>query len=480
MKKSIKSKKSSSKYSSLAGNMFLFSVSNFGSKIISFLLVPLYTYVLTTEEYGTVDLISTTATLLIPILTLNIQDAALRFALDKNYSPKDVITTALRINLIGAVILGAGLLILVFTGLFNISTEYLFFLFLLYFFGALNNAFTLYLKAKDKVSVIMVSGLLNTFLMCMLNILFLLVFKTGITGYLVSMAAASFASVLYQFFAGKIFKDIELRRDKNITREMVVYSLPLVANSLAWWINNASDRYILTFMCGVAINGIYSVAYKIPTILTTVQNIFYNAWSISAIKEFDSEDKDGFIGNIFSLYSFVSVMSCSAIMILNIPISSLLYAKEFFEAWKCVPFLLVGTVFNGMALFEGCLFTAVKKTKDVSKTTLLGAGINIICNFIFIKFFGALGAALATMLGYAVSFLVRSIMMRKIIKIKIDRPVIISSYILMALQSVAALKENLWYVQIIIFILLIIVQHRYIESFFRKLKNFSKKKNGAK
>ena len=98
-------KKSSGKYSSLAGNMLLFTVSNFGSKIISFLLVPLYTYVLTTEEYGTVDLLSTTATLLIPILTMNIQDAALRFAMDKNYSPKDVITTALRINVIGAIIL---------------------------------------------------------------------------------------------------------------------------------------------------------------------------------------------------------------------------------------------------------------------------------------------------------------------------------------------------------------------------------------
>ncbi len=462
-------KKSSGKYSSLAGNMFLFTLSNFGSKIISFLLVPLYTYVLTTEEYGTVDLLSTTATLLIPVLTLNIQDAALRFAMDKNHSPKDVITTALKINGVGGLILAVVLFVLGLTGLFDIPAEYLTFLFIFYFFGALNNTLTLYLKARDKVSVLMVSGILNTLFMCVLNLLFLLVFRWGITGYLLAMSGASVVAVVYQFFIGGIYKDIELKREKNITKEMLVYSIPLVANSLAWWINSASDRYILTFMCGVAVNGIYSVAYKIPTILTTVQNIFYNAWSISAIKEFDSKDKDGFIGNIFSLYSFVSVMACSFIMIFNVPISSVLYAKEFFEAWKCVPFLLVGTVFNGMALFEGCLFTAVKKTKEVSATTLVGAGVNIICNIVLIKYYGALGAALATMLGYAVSYIVRSIMMRKFIVMKINRPVIVISYLMLTAQSFVALNEKLLYVQLMIFALLIVLQYKYLISFFKSL-----------
>lgn len=59
----------------------------------------------------------------------------------------------------------------------------------------------------------------------------------------------------------------------------------------------------MTFFCGTAINGIYAVSYKIPTILSTIQTIFYNAWSISAITEFDKDDRDGFIGNIYTIYS---------------------------------------------------------------------------------------------------------------------------------------------------------------------------------
>ena len=96
--------------------------------------------------------------------------------------------------------------------------------------------------------------------------------------------------------AGQIFPLGDTKEDKQIEREMIAYSVPLILNSVSWWINNASDRYILTYFSGVAVNGIYSVAYKIPTILSTIQSIFYNAWSISAITEFDRNDTDGFLG----------------------------------------------------------------------------------------------------------------------------------------------------------------------------------------
>ena len=79
------------KYAALSKNTVLFTVNSFGSKMISFLLVPLYTYVLNAKDFGTADLVTSTVSLLIPILTLNIQDAVLRFALDKDKNKKDVI-----------------------------------------------------------------------------------------------------------------------------------------------------------------------------------------------------------------------------------------------------------------------------------------------------------------------------------------------------------------------------------------------------
>ena len=240
---------------------------------------------------------------------------------------------------------------------------------------------------------------------------------------------------------------------------MIRYSFPLIANSIAWWVNNASDRYILTLICGVAVNGVYSVAYKVPTILTTFQSIFYNAWSISAIAEFDDKDRDGFIGNNYSLYSFVSIIVCAGLILINIPVAKLLYSGEFFEAWKCVPFLLVGTVFNGISQFEGSLFAAVKHTKSVAITTVLGAVLNTICNLIFIQCWGSIGAALATMLGYCLTWILRTAFLKNFVCMKVNWINHFIAILLIIGEAVLATLNILYVVQIS-FVLIIIVLHK--------------------
>lgn len=240
-------------------------------------------------------------------------------------------------------------------------------------------------------------------------------------------------------------------------------------NALAWWLNNASDRYILTFFCGTAINGIYAVSYKIPTILSTIQTIFYNAWSISAITEFDKDDRDGFIGNIYTIYSGISFIACSVIIMCNIFLARILYAKDFFDAWKFVPVLLTGTVFNGIALFEGCIFTAVKKTREVSNTTLVGAAINTVLNLLLIPFIGALGAAIATMVGYAIIWIVRTKRMLKIVAIKVNWSKQLTMMIALIVQSIVASSGKNFYIQVICMVVIIYKQKDIVKKIFNRL-----------
>ena len=404
----------------LLKNVGLFTIGSFGSKIVTFLMVPLYTAILSTSDYGTVDLLQSTAQLLIPILLLSIQDATLRFSMDSEYEKRDVLSTTFRVIIIGTIVLLGGLIGVRLLGMFQISTIYLLFLFLAFELGAINNCLNLYLKAKNQASTIALSGIICTVVTCSSNVILLVVFKFGITGYMISNTIGLLLQVLYQFSVGKVYKDLRLSNFRNLSAPMIKYSSPLIANSIAWWVNNASDRYILTWFCGVATNGVYAVSYKIPTILTTFQNIFYNAWSISAISEFDKDDKDGFIGNNYSFYSFISMIVCAGLLLINIPMAKILYSKDFFQAWKCVPFLLVGTVFNGIAQFEGSLFAAVRKTKSVATTTVLGAVVNIIMNLLFIPKWGAVGAAFATMMGYFVMWFLRTIILYDFIRMNLS------------------------------------------------------------
>lgn len=451
-----------SKYRDLSKNTLLFTISSFGSKIISFLLVPLYTYVLSTGDYGTIDLMTTTVQLLIPILTINIQDAVLRFSLDDGYDKRDVIGAGLKIIISSSVLLAIALYVVEQEGIFNLEPRYLYFLFLSYLFGTTNNCFSMYLRARNRVYILTISGLMNTILTCIFNIVLLLWVKMGVTGYLIANVAGTGISIVFMLFAGNIYKEVRLENSNRILKVMIPYSLPLVVNSLAWWLNNASDRYILTFFCGVAVNGMYAVAYKIPSMLATVQNVFYNAWSISAITEFDKDDKDGFIGNVYMIYSTASHLGCTMLLICNIFIAKILYSNNFLGAWRYIPFLLTGTVFNGIALFEGCIFTAVKRTKIVSRTTIMGAVVNTFLNFALIPVIGATGAALATMAGYCSIWIVRTVQLKKIVKIKVNWSTQIASSVLLVIQSLFSMTEHLYWVQIIPAFLILMLQRKYI------------------
>ena len=202
------------KNKSLLKNIGLFTIGSFGSKILSFLLVPLYTAVLSTAEYGTVDLITSTATLLTPILLLSIFDATLRFGMDLDYKKEDVLSTSINIALKGSLILIISTFIIYITKTIKISGIYLIFLCVFFVLGAISQIFNLYLRAKNQAMVIAVGGIICTFITCISNILFLLVFKLGIIGYMISNTVGVLIQNIFLLIAGKIYKDLKFRNYK--------------------------------------------------------------------------------------------------------------------------------------------------------------------------------------------------------------------------------------------------------------------------
>lgn len=460
----------SNKIKSLSQNALLFTISSFGTRIISFFLIPFYTFVLLPDEFGSVDLVNTTVQLLIPILTINIQDAVLRFSLDKKYKPEDAICVGFRVVGISTVFLSIALFFLKRSGILTLELNYTIFLYVSFVTGAINNNLSMYMKAKNQVKILAVWGIMNTIITGCFSVLLLVVLTLGINGYMIACVSGTIVANIGMFLAGDVLNDLKNSKNvKTIVREMILYSTPLIANSLGWWINNASDRYILTYFCGAAINGIYAVSYKIPSILSALQSVFYNAWSISSITEFDEKDTDGFIGDTYTAYSCLSFLTCSIIMLFNIVIAQILYSKDFFVAWKYVPFLLVGTVFNGLGLFNGCIYTAAKRTKDISVTTVVSAAINTVLNLILIPLVGAYGAAFATMIGYFVIWLMRTIGLKKIVKMNVNWKKQLLMIILLLIQSVVASASGSFFYQIPFALLLGVIQREILSKIFWKL-----------
>lgn len=467
-----------SKQKYLAKNVLLFSIGGFVPKILSIILIPLYTSFLTTAEYGISDLITTTVSLLLPIFTLDIQDAVMRFALDKSYDKKEVFSVAARIILIGTAFVCIGTAIVSLLNISGIEDSYLLFFVVMYFSTAVYNTVSLFCRGIDKVSVMVIGSIINSAVTLSANILFLVVFKWGLNGYLLANSLGSVIALTWCFIAAKLHRYWTLHIPKNVYKDMVAFSFPLIFSVIAWWVNNASDRYILTWMSGVAVSGLYAVSYKIPNILSMFQNVFAQAWSISAVKEFDKNDTDRFMSNTYNMINFGMTALCSGIMILNIPIARVLYSNAFFDAWKYVPPLLLSVVFNAMALFIGSIFTAVKDTKTLSLSTIIGAVVNTVGNFVLIYLWGAYGAALATMLGYAVVLVMRHIILRKHIMLHLNWARDMSAYTILIIQLLVSLwgvKPHL--LQAISFIAILVLFRKEFVSILGVMRKYVKLKN---
>lgn len=463
------------KYKHLIKNMGLLTISNFGSKILTFLLVPLYTSILSTAEYGSYDIVITTINLLLPILTINISESVMRFSLEKGNNPKETFSIGLKVIVRAWIILALAIAINNTFNIIAIIKTFSLYMLLLFLATSLYQLCSQFARGTDKIVDLSIAGVINSFTMVLLNVLFLLYFKMGIIGFFMANILSYLIAIIYYIFKLKIYKQIVRTKQSNhMSKSMTDYSRPLVLNSVSWWINSASDRYIVTWMCGVAVNGIYSIAYKIPSIVEVFQSIFLQAWQISAVASFNDNDKEVFFSRIYTTYNLLMVLLCSIIIIMVRFIAGIMFAYKFYEAWVFVLILLLANVFGAMSGLIGGVFSAVKDTKIYSYSTTIGAIVNIILNIILIKFFGAIGAAIATAISYFVVWVIRMVNAKKYITLKINIKRDLVAYFILVLQAVLMINIVSIKVYILQFILFITIIFFYYKDINSLLKGFWK------
>ncbi len=424
----------------LLKNTVIFSIGNFGTKIISFFLVPLYTNILTTREYGTVDLIYTIGMVLVPLLTLNIGESIMRFALDKDADCDKIMSTGITILIFGAII---GLLILPIANLFESVSNYSIYIYLYTLTLAFSQIFLCYLRGKEFLLKYSIGNIIQSLTIAIFNIIFLIGMKKGIEGYLMAYILANVCTGLYGFWAGKVNLVIKkYSSDIELSKNMIKYSVVLIPNSFMWWIMNSSDRMMVSAMISVTANGVYAVAYKIPTLLSTITTIFNQAWSYSAIREDESEDKEEYNNRVYdNLVTIVIVVATGLLMIMK-PFLSVYVGKEYYAAWHYVPYLIVGFVFMTLGSFIATSYTVHKDSMGFLISGTVGAIINLILNFILIPMMGVSGAAFATCISYFGVFAYRIKDTQKYIKLRVFKRKQICGYALLILSAMTCYLDN--------------------------------------
>ncbi|MCC4357475.1 lipopolysaccharide biosynthesis protein [Limosilactobacillus reuteri] len=465
------------KYIYLIKNMGLLTISSFGSKLLSFFLVPLYTSILTTKDYGIYDVFNTTIMLLIPILTSGMLEAVLRFPLTDKKNKNEI-------YLIGAKHLLRGFIILVLIYLVNyffpvsiILKQYGILFLAMYFTAAASQLLQNYARGIEMVAALAISGIIGAITVIALNIWFLIFLKWGLVGYFLANIVGMLLTIIYLLFALSVWKINPFKKitNKKLEKSMIDYAIPTIANSISWWVNNAADRYIIIGLFGLATNGIYSVSYKIPSIMTVFQNIFNQAWSISAVQEFDPNDSKGFYKNIYRMTNFFMVIVCSGLILTTKIFAKMLYQGQFYTAWKYVPFLLISVLFGSLVGVLSGVFVAVKDSKRLGVSTVIGAFINVVSGVLLSLIFGPIGAALGTTLSYVVVWIIRLIDIRKYMHLSINLYRDICTYILLFIQALCILftKSTMttYLLQTIFFFIILITNYEEVRTLLKKIKH---------
>ncbi len=409
--------KKKSSYKKLFSNTVIFAIGSFSSKILILLLVKVYTSYLSREELGINDVITQIANWLQPIVTMTISEAVIRFGLDKAFDKKKVFTIGNLICMAGFAVLGMILPIVAISGVADkYLSGYSLLLYIYVITSSLKLVYSTFIRALEKVKLFAVNGILTTLLTLIGTVLFIIVFKMGNTGYLLSIIISDGLSVVFMTFAAKLWRYFDFSRpDRTLLRTMLYYSIPLIPAQILWLITNSSDSFMTTHYLGTAANGVLSAAYKIPNLVATVYFMFGQAWNMSAIIEDDSDDRNEFYTNVFELNQCLLYIIAAGCLLIVRPLTGIWLGPDFQDSAYYSPLLIFSSVFSCFVTFLGSIYLTSRQTLRSLTTSLISGILNVGLNIFLIPRIGLYGPAISTVVSYFVVFVIRAVDSRKII-----------------------------------------------------------------
>ena len=422
---------------SLLKNTFIYTIGNLGSKLLTFSLLPILSFYLSKKELGEYDVVLTTISMFVPFVSLQISDAAYKWLLDRDADDYDALRSKIITN---------GLLIIIATSIVFLAAYFTVGAFVplqyKYHFAAIlvSSIFMPYFQQvtrgllKNKLYAI--AGLSNAVFVLGFNILFLIGLKMKLEALFLALIIANFATCLILIQFSGIYKFINFKLySVALQKQMLKYCLPLIPNSISWWLVNAADKFLILYYLGVNSNGIYAISSRLPSIITILNTIFILAWQDHSMTSKDSSIDSKTFDRFYTFeLSFVLVLiSASKIIVEGIVSSS------FIDAYKYMPMLFIGAAYSAFSAYFGAYYLKSGNTKGIFVTSIAGGVTNIVVVLLLIKHIGLYSSALGTFLSFLVIFIYRFIDLRKEIDIKVNMVKLTSLTVLCIVFSLALL-----------------------------------------
>ena len=350
--------------------------------------------------------------------------------------------------------------------------DYRFLIYLYVLTSCTQNVCGQFIRALGYVRLYAIDGIFRTFTTIVLNILYLKVFQWNIFGYVFSIICSDALSTVCLFAIAKLWKYFRPRRlNFYLWRGMLVYALPLVPDAILVYIIGFSDQAFLASMQNTSVSAIYSIAYRVPTLIALVASIFIDAWQLSMVNNNTKDEQIEFFSTVGNTYSaIVFIIASGGIMCAKLAMT-VLAVKNYYIGWTFIPILAIGAGFNCLSSFQKSVYLLEKKTVPSFLSTAFSAVINIVLNALLIPRYGGTGAAAATLISYVALFIYRALDSRRFMPIHWKGSRLGLTVLLLAVQAVLMLMEPpLWLIwQLLLFGAVGLLGGRELTAAFMKL-----------
>ena len=395
----------------------IYAIGNLGSKIITFAMVAVYTHFVSTSDMGYYDLCLTIIFLIIPFVTLQLRDGAFRFLLETdNGEQRSKIITFIYRTLITSTIVS--LVVTMMLALFT-SIDYVWQSFLLLVMMSFFEVVTQVARGLGKNVEFVVTGIISSLGILVFSIVFVVILPWGINGIFIANILARIVALAYLEWRMKIiatyFKfNIDL---KQVSRDLIKYSLPLLPGSLCWWLTGSSDRWFINHFLGLDVNGVYAVAFRFNSIILILSTIFYQAWQETAILQYNSPDRDKFFSKMFNTYIGVLAVVLTAYTFSLKIIYPIIVDASYQESVNYLYLMRIAAVLFALSAFFDLGYQCAKDTISTLPAIVIAAIVNIVCNLVLVKYLGVYGAIATSIITYLVLFLWRLHDMKRYFKL---------------------------------------------------------------
>lgn len=392
----------------------LYGMGTILAKLIGFAMIPLYTRVLSPADYGVLELLSMTTDVIGMVAGLGLSWAVTRYyyAYDAPRERLAVVSSAamLMVVLFGAATALAlpwtgSLAALVlgdrqYAGLLRLAL-------LAFFLSSFLEIPLAYLRARQASTHVVAVGLARLTLALVLNVVFLVGLGLGVAGVLYSTVIA--AAVTAAYLMTRTLRETGLTFSRPIARKLLSYGAPIVAADLGSFVLHYSDRYFLRAYDSLASVGLYSLAYKLAMLLSFfIATPFAQIWApkVLEIEKAEGEGGKPIVRRILSYYNLALVTGALGVALLADDAIRLMAGAEFHAAGRTIPILCLAMLFFGYRQVS-YVGAAIRERSDlIAWGTVAGAGVALAANVLLIPRWGAMGAAVATLLAFAADFAV--------------------------------------------------------------------------